>query len=190
MTNPILIDIEEEFLTPRLRVRVARPGDGAMFNAAVNESLLHLKPWLQWARTPSGIEESEAVCRRAYHRFLLREDIMYFFVQRSDGALVGGGGLHDIDWEFRSAEIGYWGHERYCGQGLVSEGVAGVVEFGRKLIRPRRLFLTTDNRNVRSWKLAERVGFKLEGLLLNDRMDMEGNARDTRSYSFPLTTQG
>jgi RimJ/RimL family protein N-acetyltransferase len=45
------------------------------------------------------------------------------------------------------------------------------------------VFLTTDHRNRDSWRLAERAGFELEGVLRNERLDLQGRLRDTRVYS-------
>ena len=46
-----------------------------------------------------------------------------------------------------------------------------------------RVFLTTDERNLRSRRLAERAGFELEGTLRRDRFDLEGRLRNTRGYA-------
>lgn len=185
MINPILLDLPESFETERLHIRVARPGDGTAFNEAIVESLEQLKPWLAWTQERPSMDQSEGVCRKAYARFLLREDIMYFFFLKENGMLIGGSGLHEIDWDFRRFEVGYWGRSRYAGQGLITEGVRGVVEFA-KTLSPRRIFLTTDAKNLRSRALAERAGFVLEGTLVADRFDIQGAPRDTLVYRIPL----
>jgi RimJ/RimL family protein N-acetyltransferase len=41
----------------------------------------------------------------------------------------------------------------------------------------------TDHLKVPSWKLAERAGFELEGILRNERKNLSGGFRDTRVYS-------
>jgi len=46
-----------------------------------------------------------------------------------------------------------------------------------------RVFLTTDEMNIASWRLAERAGFELEGTLRNDRRNLSGGLRNTRVYS-------
>ena len=175
--------LPEQIESERLVIRVARPGDGVMFNAAVVESLERLSPWLGWVRPVPTVEQSEASCRRAYARFLLNEDLMVFFFQKSDGALVGGSGLHDANWDLRHFEVGYWGHAKFAGRGLITEGVAALSDYALERLGASRVFLTTDDRNVASWKLAERAGFQLEGVLRKDRRDLAGELRDTRVYS-------
>lgn len=175
--------LPEQIESERLVIRVARPGDGVMFNAAVVESVERLSPWLGWVTPVPSVEQSEASCRKAYARFLVNEDLMVFFFQKSDGALVGGSGLHDANWDLRHFEVGYWGHAKFAGMGLITEGVAALSDYALDRLGASRVFLTTDDRNVASWKLAERAGFQLEGVLRKDRRDLAGELRDTRVYS-------
>jgi RimJ/RimL family protein N-acetyltransferase len=175
--------LPEQIESERLIIRTARPGDGALSNAAVLESLDRLSPWLAWVSPPPSVEQSELSCRRAYARFLLNEDLMAFFFQKSDGTLVGGGGLHDPNWDLRHFEIGYWGRTGHAGQGLITEAVKALADHALTVLNATRVFLTTDTLNVASWKLAERAGFQLEGLLRNERRNLAGHLRDTRLYS-------
>ncbi|MCP5560369.1 MAG: GNAT family N-acetyltransferase [Verrucomicrobiaceae bacterium] len=180
---PTKDQLPEQIETERLIIRVARPGDGPMFNEAVLESLETLKPWLGWVTPPPTLEQSEFGCRRAYARFLLNEDLMVFFLLKSDGSLIGGSGLHDADWALRCFEIGYWGRTRFGGQGLMTEGVKALADYALRDLSANRVFLSTDAENVPSWRLAERAGFKLEGTLRNERFNLSGRLRDTRMYS-------
>jgi RimJ/RimL family protein N-acetyltransferase len=175
--------LPETLETDRLVIRVARPGDGAMFNGAILESLDSLSPWLGWVTPPPTLEQSEFGCRRAYAKFLLNEDLMVFFLLKSDGTLVGGSGLHDVDWALRRFEVGYWGRARFCGQGLMTEGVRALADYALNELSASRVFLSTDDSNTSSWRLAERAGFHLEGTLRNERFALSGSLRDTRVYS-------
>lgn len=175
--------LPEHIETERLLVRVARPGDGPMFNAAIVESLPALSPWLGWVTPAPTLEQSEFSCRRAYARFLLNEDLMALFIRKSDGELVGGSGLHHANWTLRQFEVGYWGRTRDAGQGLVTEGVRALADHALSVLRASRVYLTTDEKNIASWRLAERAGFELEGTLRNERLDLQGALRHTRVYA-------
>jgi len=175
--------LPEQIETERLIVRVARPGDGSVFNAAIHESLERLSPWLAWVTPPPTPEQSEVSCRRAYARFLLNEDLMTFFFDKASGSLVGGSGLHHANWDLRCFEVGYWGHSRFAGQGLITEGVSALSDYALDSLDASRVFLTTDEMNIPSWKLAERAGFEFEGTLRNDRRNLSGGLRNTLVYS-------
>jgi RimJ/RimL family protein N-acetyltransferase len=176
-------ELPEYIETNRLLIRVAKPGDGQMFNDAVLASLEHLSPWLRWVTPPPTLEESELSCRKAYARFLLNEDLMVFFVLRESGALAGGGGLHNANWKLRQFEVGYWGRAGFTGSGLITEGVRALSDYALDSLQASRVYLTTDEMNTRSWQLAERAGFQLEGVLRNERFNLAGQLRDTRVYA-------
>jgi RimJ/RimL family protein N-acetyltransferase len=167
----------------RLVIRVARPGDGVMFHAAIAESHAELAPWLGWVSPAPTPAQSETSCRRAYARFLMNEDLMAFFLLKDGGVLVGGSGLHRVDWALRHFEVGYWGRTGWTGRGLLTEGVRALAEHALTALQASRVFLTTDDRNVASWRLAERAGFTHEGTLRNERRDLQGRLRDTRVYA-------
>lgn len=180
--NPSNI-LPEQLLSPRLLIRVAKPGDGAAFNAAVTESLPELSPWLHWAKEAPTAQASEEACRHAYGCFLLDEDLMAFFFDRSTGQLIGGGGLHKADWTLRKFEIGYWCRTGHGGQGLITEAVQVLADHAMNVLCANRLVLQADERNVRSWRLAERTGFRYEGTLRNADFAPNGQLRHLRVYA-------
>ena len=97
--------------------------------------------------------------------------------------LVGGSGLHRIDWEVPRFEIGYWVRKRFEGQGYISEAVAGITRFAFDRLKARRVEIRVDDRNERSWRIPERLGFRLEGTLRNDVRGVNGELRSTRVYA-------
>ena len=167
----------------RLLIRVARPGDGAMFSEAILDSHAELAPWLGWVTPPPSPDEAEARCVAAHQRFLRNEDLMAFFLTKDGGELVGGSGLHKADWTLRQFEVGYWARTRFAGSGLMTEGVRALARHAIEALGANRVFLTTDERNERSRRLAERAGFEFEGTLRRDRFDLEGRLRNTRVYA-------
>ncbi len=108
---------------------------------------------------------------------------MAFFLTRDGGELVGGSGLHKADWTLRQFEVGYWGRSRFSGAGLMTEGVRTLARHALDVLGANRVILTTDERNLRSQRLAERAGFEHEGTLRTDRLDLEGRLRNTRVYA-------
>jgi RimJ/RimL family protein N-acetyltransferase len=175
--------LPEALESDRLFIRVARPGDGAVFNEAILESLEQLSPWLSWVTPPPTPEESETNCRKAFARFLMNEDLMAFFFLKDGGFLVGGSGLHKADWTLRQFEVGYWCRSRFGRKGLMTEGVKCLADHALRDLSASRVFLTTDEQNIASWRLAQRAGFELEGTLRNERLNLAGRLRNTRVYS-------
>lgn len=185
--DPLLIDVPERLETERLILRCLQPGDGPALNAAVCESLDELRPYMPWAQTPPPPEESEALCRRSQARFRLREDLVFAMFERTneggEGRYVGGSGLHRIAWDVRRFEIGYWRRSACASRGLVTEAVHALARLAFDVLDARRVELRMDDTNERSWRIAERAGFTLEGILRNDSLTPHGAPRSTRVYA-------
>ncbi|MBT9458922.1 MAG: GNAT family N-acetyltransferase [Burkholderiaceae bacterium] len=185
--DPVLINVPEQIVTERLVVAAPRIGLGQAINAAICESLEQLKPWMPWAQVAPSIEESEAVMRNQHAKFVLRSDLVYQIYAKTPegqpGRLLGGTGLHRLDWTVRRFEIGYWIRTSAQGQGFVAEAVRALTQMAFNELQARRVVITMDDRNLRSRAVAERSGFEFEGLLRRDTLDVSGVPRDTRVYS-------
>jgi RimJ/RimL family protein N-acetyltransferase len=185
MAAPILLDIPESFETERLLIRVPRPGEGAEVNAAVLETFDDLHLWMPWAAERPTVEQSEEYCRQSYSKFIAREDIMLRLIHKESGMFLGSSGLHPRGWNARAFEIGYWCRKRFEGQGYISEAVRGILKFGFEKMSARRIEVRCDSRNLRSIRVAERVGLKREGELRNVMLAPDGSLRN--SVVFALT---
>ncbi len=183
MKPPILKDFPESFETERLLIRSPLPGDGPEEYAAVTESFAELTPWMPWPKEHRTVEDSEAVVRRARARFLERSDLMLSLFLKGTRTLVGGSGLHRIDWAVPKFEIGYWCRTRFTGRGYVTEAVRGISDFAFDVLGARRVEIRCDSRNLPSARVAERAGFRLEGELRNNELDTGGVPRNTLVYA-------
>ena len=185
--DPLLIEVPTRIETARLVLRSPRRGDGAAVNAAVIASHHELDKWLPWAIDLPTLDESEAHCRRQQARFILREDLAMFIFARepdgSEGELLGGTGLHRINWALRRFEIGYWRKSGLEGRGIVTEAVQALSRMAFDVLAARRVEVRMDNDNERSWKVAERAGFTLEAVLRFDSSTPAGEPRSTRVYA-------
>ena len=178
--EPLYEFVPEVIETPRLILRSPRASDGAAINAAVIESLEALRPYMPWAQTAPTLAQSEAECRRMQAKVLLREDLpLMMFERAADGSelgFIGGSGLHRIDWTVRRFEVGYWCRSSRVGEGFVAEAIEAITRCAFEEVR-------MDDANTRSWRVAERAGFTLEGVLRSQSLNPAGEARDTRVYA-------
>jgi RimJ/RimL family protein N-acetyltransferase len=178
-----LTDFPESFETERLLIRCPLPGDGAEVYAAVSESLDELRPWMPWARERLTADVEEENMRQARAAFLERRDLMLLLFLKGTGTLVGGSGLHRIDWAVPKFEIGYWSRTRFAGQGYITEAVRGITVFALDHLGARRVEIRCDSLNHRSARVAERCGFRLEGELRNAELGADGELRNTLVFS-------
>ena len=183
MQNPILKDFPEAFETRRLSIRSPMPGDGEEKHRALSESLDNLRPWIGWAHHEKTPEDSEASVRRARAAFVERTDLQMSLFDKESGALVGGSGLHRMDWEVPKFEIGYWCRGSFEGGGYITEAVRGIAGFAFELLGARRLEICCHHENRRSAAVAERAGFRLEAELREDQVSPDGRPGNTLIYA-------
>lgn len=181
--KPILLDFPDSFDTERLTIRSPLPGDGAELQAAVAETIDELRPWMEWADHIPTVEEDEELVRQARARFLKREDLWLLLFLKGTQTLVGGSGLHNIDWDVPRFEIGYWVRKRFARQGYIGEAVRGITRFAFETLGARRVEIRCDARNVRSQAVAKRAGYRLEATLRHHAVAPDGQLRDTLIFA-------
>jgi len=183
MDAPILIDLPEELSTERTLLRPYRAGDGAELFAAVDESREHILPWMPWGPAHKTLNDSETLVRTWEARWKLREDLPIGMFDKASGRFVGGMGLHRIDWDIRSFEIGYWICKSASGKGHVTEAVELVTALAFDTLKANRVFIRCAAENVRSAAVAKRAGFIYEGSLRNSIKDANGELHDALMFS-------
>lgn len=184
--SPVLLDLPDHLETPRLRLRAPRPGDGATLHASVTETLDDLRRHpasMPWAMEEPSVRKAEEFCRRGAANWILRADFPMLLFRRDTGEHAGNCGLHRFNWETRVFEIGWWCRKSFQGQGLVTEAAAALTAFAFAHLGARRVWCAADEENVRSWRVAERLGFGHEGTLRSERCDPDGTRRNMRVYA-------
>ena len=181
--DALLLDFPESFESNRLTIRAPRAGEGTEVNAAVRETFDDLKPWMPWAQQMPTLEESESFVRRSQCDFLARKDLMLFLFLKGTDTLVGGSGLHRINWDIPKFEIGYWCRKRFQGQGYITESTEAITKFAFETLGAKRVEIRCDSKNVRSRRIPDRLEFKLEGTFRNDSLSPLGELRDTLVFA-------
>lgn len=166
---PYLIELPVPILTPRLLIRPPQAGDGPAYYEAVIDSMEHLQAFLPWPSEYTSQEFSENNVRRLHSLFLERSNIALALFDRQTQRLIGGSGLHRIDWDIPSFEIGYWIRQDAEGQGYISEAVNAITRYAFDHLKARRVHIRCEAANVRSQAVAKRLGYDLEGIMRQDR---------------------
>jgi len=166
--NPILFDLPVPITTPRLILRPPQPGDGAELNAAILESFDELHKFIPWADHKPTSEETEENARRAYAKWILREDLRLSIFDRATGKLAGSTGLHRINWDLPCFEIGYWLRTSFVGKGYATEAAGALTRYAFERLGAKRVELRCNSKNERSLAVFKRLGFEFEGCLRNN----------------------
>ncbi|HZZ45159.1 MAG TPA: GNAT family protein [Tepidisphaeraceae bacterium] len=180
--NGLLLDVPDRLTTERLELRVPEPGEGALANAAVVESIAEVGRWMPWARPTPTVEQTETWVRQSHAKYILRQEIPYYIFLRETEEFVGVITLFEINYAVPRAEIGYWQRTRHTGKGYMQEAVAAVVRVGFETLSMERLEIRCIAGNLRSARVAQRAGFRLDGTLRNYVRNNEGAACDYEVY--------
>lgn len=175
--------------TPRLIIRSPLADDAGAINAAIHASATELRAWMPWANPLPTLDQTAANLAEAIALTAADKEYRLLLTTHA-GVLVGSSGLHAIDWRIPCGEIGYWLDTRHTGVGYAREAVAAIAAFARSVMGLRRIQIVVADTNARSWRIAEQLGFPLEGVLREHRINPGGRRDHTRIYatSDPATT--
>ena len=119
---------------------------------------------LYWLPAEPTLQDAEQRLRAGLSRFAEGTGVDGGIFDR--GVLVGFAGLFDIDPDFKSAEIGYWVDVAEEGRGLAHRAAFALLRYAFDERELHRVALKCAVTNIASTRVAERLGFRLEGRLL------------------------
>jgi RimJ/RimL family protein N-acetyltransferase len=98
-----------------------------------------------------------------------------------DGAVVGSIGMHVN--RNRTGHIGYWCAVEARGRGVVTRALALLSRYGFEELGLQRCELITDPDNLASQRVAEKAGYRREGVLRSHLDHPDGRRRDSVMFS-------
>ena len=147
--------------TPRLRLRPFRVDDtDAMHQCYADPEVMRF-----WNRPPhTRRRQTERTIRRAIAATPAKSRIWAVADAATDRCL-GMVNYHNASPQHRSADIGYLIHPSHHRQGIAAEAVTALIDHCFGPLAMHRLTAFIDPDNTASCRLAERLGFRREGLL-------------------------
>jgi RimJ/RimL family protein N-acetyltransferase len=162
--DDLVSECPSEINSTRLLLRPYRPGEGQLYVDIYRDNHAHLfefKP-----RELRGMESAADAERHI--QWLLRawqdKEIFVFGVWvRATGGYVGEAYLANPDWDVPSLELGYFVVAQQTGRGIATEAGAALVDMAFVHLGVARIDLQCTADNLASTRVAERLGFRLEG---------------------------
>jgi RimJ/RimL family protein N-acetyltransferase len=160
--------------TDRLVLRTFRPQDTDAVYAAARDPEIQ-----RWITLPSPYlpEHARSFTEQVVPRAWADGSACTFglFLGSPDGDLVGAMSLHR--GPEGTASIGYWCAKRHRGHGYMTEAARAVARWAFTRLAVDRLEWRAEVGNTASRRVAERVGFTVEGVLRSAH-DHHGVRRD------------
>lgn len=146
--------------TARLELRRDEVADAEALVLAVESSRAELAPWLDWLPPSYDLAEARRGQRRAREYWDGGDSFQWRLWLRAEPTrLVGSIDLHTIDWDLRTAELGYWLDSRATGHGYLTEAGREVLAVAFERLGMSALGLRCHPANTRSLAAAQRLGF-------------------------------
>jgi ribosomal-protein-serine acetyltransferase len=125
--------------------------------AAFEESLPELRPFMPWATDDHGLEQSREYIARSIAEWDAGENWNYAILTET-GTVIGSVGLMsrmgpDV------LELGYWVHTGYAGRGYSTTTARALAEIALTMPGIRRVAIKHDLANPASGRVAEKAGF-------------------------------
>jgi RimJ/RimL family protein N-acetyltransferase len=140
------------------------PDDLAELVGAVNASLEHLQPWMEWAQQPATDETVGEFLSGSIANFGAGIEFGYAIVETAEGGerIVGGAGLHPRLGP-GAIEIGYWVHVDHTRRGAASEAARALRDAAIDALGIAVVEIHCDAKNTASAAVARSSGFRLVG---------------------------
>ncbi len=152
----------------------------ALFEA-VKESQAELSPWMPWAHASYSKDDARLWVQSTLEGHAAGT-FFDFAVFDANGRYLGACGVNQVQKDYRCANLGYWIRTSACGRGLAASASLALCDWTFRHTNLERLEILIAVDNVRSKRVAEKMGAVLEGRL-RCRLPLEGISRDAFVFS-------
>ena len=133
----------------------------------------HLTEWQDWPNKIQTLDDCRDFILEQQREYLENKGLGCLIVFQD--VIVGMCSLAKIVLLLRKAEIEYWIAADYQGRGIVTQACRGMLQHAYANLKLNRVALkfkhvSPEHENWRSRKVAERLGFTVEGTLRQDGM--------------------
>jgi len=156
--------------------------DSERLYQAVGESLNELKPWMNWAHDGYSREEAETFIRITRARWEEKTLCAFAIVDADSGDILGGCSLSNKHPVYHYCNVGYWVRSSRHGSGIAGCAAKLAARFGLEQTRIICGEVVIAVGNVKSRRVAEKIGAHYEGILHN-RMVVGKAIYDAHLYS-------
>lgn len=182
--NKILIDLPEYIETPSLALQMPKAGMGARLYQAIADGYDDYVKFLNWPVELPSLQSVEEDCRKHHAEFILREFIRYIIIEKSTNEVVGRTAFPSFQAEWRVPRFGiaYFIRRSARSRGYATEAARALTLLAFNTLKARKVEIYCDTENIASWKVPEKLGFKLEYTSIGGWPRQDGKLAELRTY--------
>ena len=143
------------------RLRELAGEDAGSLYALVDGNRKHLRQWLAWVDMQQGPDDSGQFIEGA--RKNNKAGVALTLGIEHEGEIAGVIGFPELDNGNRKASMGYWISSSHQGKGIISRSCERLIEYALTDLGLNRVEVRIAEDNVRSRRVAERIGLAYEG---------------------------
>jgi ribosomal-protein-alanine N-acetyltransferase len=164
--------------TPRLLLRRLRMEDADDIFAYASDP--QVTPYLIWD-THQSLDDTRDFLERTLQSYRDGGLPVWGIEHLADKTIIGTCGFAELALRHARAEVGYVIARKNWRQGLMTEALRAVLAYCFDVLRLNRIEARCDVENTGSWRVMEKVGMRLEGVL-RQNIILHGRPRDARMY--------
>lgn len=150
-------------VSDRLLLRAYEESDVPIFYQTISNERAYLRPWISWIdRVQTKIDAFDLI--QQGHQQIREQQALPLGIF-DNGQLIGGIGMHGWNHELNKAKIGYWLREAEQGNGVMTESSTTFIDYLFNTVQLHKIELEYFPENLKSGKLAKRLGFSIEGII-------------------------
>lgn len=144
-------------------LRTLQPEDADELFTIVNNSREHLRGWLPWVDSTQKPEHSLQFIQHSKANAQNQQGIALGIIYHQK--IIGSMGMHSWDHHLKKAQLGYWIAKEHEGKGIITKCLKGFIGFLFERVELNKVEVQFMVSNQRSAAVAERIGFKVEGII-------------------------
>jgi RimJ/RimL family protein N-acetyltransferase len=133
--------------------------------------------WLELVPQPYLVSEARTWVKEAASYWHEGTGAPFAVTEAASGEVVGGVGFRWVDLTQAIGEVGYWLRREARGRGLTTRAVWLVSKWALETLDCERLQLRADERNLSSQRVAEKAGYRREGVLRSQQFSVREKRR-------------
>ncbi len=142
------------------------------------------------AQSTLNVESTLEYIKKRVQRAEKKEYITFVIVDIEVHKIIGAIFLKAIDWKSMKSEIGSFVDQGYEGKGIVSQGLSMAINHCFWVLELNKVFFKIHQDNLRSIRIAEKLGFTKEGVLRQDFKGLDGKYVDMMYYGLLKEDKG
>ncbi len=146
-----------------ITLRQIRKSDAESIQKHANDKLV--SRYMTLLPYPYKIDDAYDWIKNCHRINRTKSNTMWGIQDNATGCIIGGIGLHRIDFHNKNAETGYWIGRKYWRKGLMTEAVRMIIRYSFIELKLVRVYAVCMDKNDASMGVLTKVGFTKEGIM-------------------------